>query len=62
MSTEPLVAYIYGDTPPDFEAIAAVGFDIVCLDSAALWYSETMFVAAKKHGLTAFAFRMGYVS
>jgi hypothetical protein len=62
MFTEPLVAYVYGDTPPDFAAIAAFGFDVVCLDSAASWYSEAVVAAAKKHGLTPFAFRMGYAS
>ncbi|HEY2855923.1 MAG TPA: hypothetical protein VGJ18_24000 [Gemmatimonadaceae bacterium] len=61
MSTEPLIAYVYGDTPPDFEAIAAFGFDVVCLDSSAPWYSDSTVRAAKMHGLTPFAFRMGYV-
>lgn len=57
---EPLIAYVYGDTPPDFAAIAAFGFDVVCLDSGAPWYSECIIADAQAHGLTAFAFRMGY--
>ena len=61
MSIEPLVAYVYGDTPPDFEAIAAFGFDVVCLDSGAPWYSCETANDARRHGLTPFAFRMGYV-
>jgi hypothetical protein len=61
MPTEPLIAYVYGDTPPDFEAIAAFGFDIVCLDSGAPWYSEDAVNGARRNGLTPFAFRMGYV-
>ena len=60
MSTEPLIAYVYGDTPPDFEAIAAFGFDVVCLDSSAPWFSDATVGAAKKYGLTPVAFRMGY--
>jgi hypothetical protein len=60
MSTEPLIAYVYGDTPPDFEAIAAFGFDVVCLDSGAPWYSECVVADARRHGLVTFAFRMGY--
>ena len=58
---EPLIAYVYGDTPPDFAAIAAFGFDVVCLDSGARWYSEATLADAREHGLTAYAFRMGYV-
>jgi hypothetical protein len=61
MSTEPLVAYIYGDTPPDFEAIAAFGFDVVCLDKAAPWYTDCLAAQAQRHGITVFAFTMGYV-
>lgn len=61
MSTEPLIAYVYGDTPPDFAAIAAFGFDVVCLDSGARWYCEATVAEARKYGLTLFAFRMGYV-
>ena len=57
---EPLIAYVYGDTPPDFEAIAAFGFDVVCLDSGAPWFSETVVVDARRQGLITFAFRMGY--
>ena len=60
MCPETLIAYVYGDTPPDFEAIAAFGFDIVCLDSRARWFSEQTVGDAKKHGLMAFAFQMSY--
>ena len=59
---EPLIAYISGDTPPDFEAVAAFGFTIVCLDTAAAWYSERAVLDAKTHGLMAIAFRMGPVA
>jgi hypothetical protein len=58
---EPLIAYVCGDTPPDFEALAAFGFTIVCLDSAAPWFSERTVSDAKAHGLMAIAFRMGHV-
>jgi len=58
---ELLIAYVYGDTPPDFEAIAAFGFDVVCVDSRAPWYSEQLVDDARKHGLMTFAFQMGYV-
>ena len=61
MPSEPLIAYIHGDTPPDFAAIAAFGFDVVCLDNSAPWYSEDTVNDARRHGLTPFAFRMGYV-
>jgi len=57
---EPLIAYIYGDTPPDFEAIAAFGFDVVCLDTGAPWFTETVVADARRLGLVTFAFRMGY--
>ena len=57
---EPLIAYVYGDTPPDFEAIAAFGFDVVCLDNGAPWFSEAVVAEARRHGLVTFAFRMGY--
>ena len=59
---EPLIAYISGDTPPDFEAVAAFGFTIVCLDTAARWYSERAISDAKAHGLMAIAFRMGHLA
>jgi hypothetical protein len=62
MCPEPLIAYVYGDTPPDFEAIAAFGFDIVCLDIRAPWYSEQTTDDARKHGLLTFAFQMSYVA
>jgi len=58
---EPLIAYVYGDTPPDFAAIAAFGFDVVCLDSGANWFSERTIADARANGLLAVAFRMGYV-
>ena len=59
---EPLIAYVYGDTPPDFEAIAAFGFGVVCLDTAAPWFSDQTVSDAKTHGLMAIAFRMGHVA
>jgi hypothetical protein len=61
MQTDPLIAYIYGETPPDFAAIAAFGFDVVCLDSGAAWFSERTIADAHANGLMAVAFRMGYV-
>ena len=59
---EPLIAYIYGDTPPDFEAVAAFGFTVVCLDSGAPWFSERVVANAKARGLIAIAFRMGHAA
>jgi hypothetical protein len=59
--SEPLIAYIFGDTPPDFAAIAAFGFDVVCLDSAAPWFTEHTILHARRYGMLAVAFRMGYV-
>ncbi len=61
MQTAPLIAYVYGETPPDFAAIAAFGFDVVCLDSAAAWFNERTMADAQANGLMAVAFRMGYV-
>jgi hypothetical protein len=59
--TETVVAYVYGgETPPDFEAIAASGFGAVALDSNAPWFNECMVEKAKRHGLMAVAFPMGY--
>ena len=60
MHAEPLIAYVYGDTPPDFAALAACGFDIVCVDSSAPWFTERLIAAARAHGILVFAFRMGY--
>jgi hypothetical protein len=60
-STETVIAYVYGgQTPPDFEAIAASGFGAVALDNTAPWFSECMLERAKRHGLIAAAFAMGY--
>ena len=61
MASNPLIAYVYGDTPPDFAAIVAFGFDVVCLDSSAPWFNEHTVADAREHGLMAVAFRMGYV-
>jgi hypothetical protein len=61
-ASEPLIAYIYGDTSPDFETVAAFGFTIVCLDSAAAWFSERTLEEAKARGLMVIAFRMGPVA
>jgi hypothetical protein len=57
---EPLVAYVYGSTPPDFAAIAAMGFDVVCLDAQACWYSVNMIEEAKQYGLIAVAHPMSF--
>ncbi len=57
---EPLVAYIYGATRPDFAAIAAMGFDIVCLDVNATWYTVKMIAEAESHGLMAVAHPMSF--
>jgi hypothetical protein len=57
---EPLVAYVYGETAPDFSAIAAMGFEVVCLDTHAAWYTVTMLDEAKRHGLLAVAHPMAY--
>ena len=58
--SEVLIAYVYGDTRPDFDAIAAFGFTVVCLDTAAPWFGEGVVEGAKAHGLTVVSFRMGY--
>jgi len=59
--TETVITYVYGgETAPDFEAIAASGFGAVALDNSAPWFSECMVEKAKKHGLIAVAFPMGY--
>ena len=57
---EPLVAYVYGDTPPDFAAIAASGFTVVCLDSRASWFTGATISRATAHGLKAVGFPMSY--
>ena len=57
---QPLIAYVYGEVPPDFAAIAACGFTVVCLDSSASWFDETTLARAKAHDLVPVAFRMGY--
>lgn len=60
-STETVIAYVYGgETPPDFDAIAASGFGAVALDNTAPWFSECMVEKARRHGLIAVAFPMGY--
>jgi hypothetical protein len=59
--TETVIAYVYGgETAPDFEAIAASGFGAVALDNTAPWFSECMLEKARRHGLIAVAFPMGY--
>jgi hypothetical protein len=59
--TETVVAYVYGgETAPDFAAIAASGFGAVALDNTAPWFSECMVEKARRHGLIAVAFPMGY--
>ena len=61
-AAEPVIAYVYGDdTPPDFASLAAFGFEIVCLDSTAPWFNETLVAAAAREGLSAFAFSMRYL-
>ena len=59
-ATELLIAYVYGETPPDFVAIAACGFTVVCLDTSASWFSDVAVANAKENGLTVVAFRMQY--
>jgi hypothetical protein len=56
---EPLIAYVYGDTPPDLGSIAAFGFAVVCLDRGAPWFRESMVEEARRLGMMAVAFRMG---
>jgi hypothetical protein len=61
-ATEELIAYVYGDdVPPDFETLAACGFNIVCLDKTAPWYNESMIAEARKLDLTVVAFAMKHV-
>jgi hypothetical protein len=59
---EPLVAYVYGDTPPDFAALAAAGFEVVALDSRAPWYGPEMARDAARHGLLAIGCPMGPIA
>jgi hypothetical protein len=60
-SAEPMIAYIYGgETPPDFAAVAALGFSFVVLDAGAPWFTADTVDQAKANGLNAVAFRMGY--
>jgi hypothetical protein len=60
-ANEPLIAYVHGDdTPPDFATLAAAGFEVVCLDSLAPWFTESMISQAKSHGLMAVGFPMAY--
>jgi hypothetical protein len=59
-ATEPLIAYVYGNTPPDFAPIAAAGFEVVCLDSLAPWFSDVTIGAAATHGLRAVGFPMSW--
>lgn len=58
---EMLVAYVYGDTPPDFAAIAACGFEVVGLDRLAPWFGPEVIEAAKAQGLLVAAWPMAYV-
>ena len=59
--TETIIAYVYGgETPPDFDAIAASGFGAIALDNTAPWFNECMVQKAKRYGLVAVAFPMGY--
>ena len=60
LTDELLIAYVYGETVPDFAAIAAFGFTVVCVDSAASWCTEAAIAAAKAEGLTVVPFRMSY--
>jgi hypothetical protein len=59
-TAEHTVAYVYGDTPPDFAAIAAAGFDVVALDSLAPWFTAATLASANANGLTAVGFPMSY--
>lgn len=59
-ASEPEIAYVYGDTPPDFAAIAAAGFDVVVLDTSAPWFTPDRITEANTHGLLAFAHSMSY--
>jgi hypothetical protein len=58
---EPLIAYVYGDEPPDVATIAAMGFEVVCFDSRAPWFNRQMLAAASAVGMFAVAHPMGPV-
>ena len=60
ITCEPLIAYVYGETTPDFAAIAAFGFTVVCHDTAASWCTDAAIEAARAEGLTVVPFRMSY--
>jgi len=59
-ASQPLIAYVYGEVPPDFAAIAACGFTVVCIDSSAPWFSDATMEQAKAQDLTPVAFRMSH--
>ena len=60
ITDQPLIAYVYGETVPDFAAIAACGFTVVCVDTTASWCTDTALASAKAEGLTVVPFRMSY--
>jgi len=59
---EPAVAYIFGEQPPEFDTVAAMGFHAVAMDSRASWYGPELHREAERHGLRAYAFPMGPVT
>jgi hypothetical protein len=59
-TSQPLIAYVYGEAPPDFAAIAACGFTVVCVDTSAPWFSDATLAEARAHDLVGVAFRMSY--
>ena len=59
---EPVVAYIFGEQPPAFDTVAAMGFHAVAMDSRASWYRPELLRQAARHGLRAYAFPMGPVT
>jgi hypothetical protein len=59
-TSQPLIAYVYGDVPPDFAAIAACGFTVVCVDTSAPWFNDRTLAEARAHDLIGVAFRMSY--
>jgi hypothetical protein len=59
-TAEHMVAYVFGDTPPDFAAIAAAGFDLVALDRNAPWFNESMIARATANGLVGVSFSMSH--
>ena len=57
----PTVAYVFGEAPPEVEAVAACGFNMVAFDSTRGWCTVELLNKARALGLKAVAFPMRYM-